>query len=157
MRGLGLAQSGIMKKHMMLLTLLAGTVIGLTACADSEFASLYEAPTGSSSANLITGRWGGSVGGFDVRWVLSPTQVTVANRCGDTIVGATAAAEINASAIRFLESKHSEDNDCFVDIKPGMFTQCSTEPKTNCFELVGKSLTVHGSVLDEIMFTKLQD
>jgi hypothetical protein len=146
-----------MKKRMTLVALLTGTVIGLTACTDSEFDSLYEAPTGNSTANLITGRWGGAVQGFDVRWVLTPTQITVANRCGDTIVGATAAAEINASSIRFLESKHSEDNNCFVDIKPGTFTQCSTQPKTNCFELSEKTLTVHGSALDEIAFTKLQD
>ena len=149
-----------MKQCVTRVAFLFSAVVAVAGCTDTEFDSLYDAPTGTSTANVITGRWGASVEGFDVRWVLTPSQVTIANRCGDTTVGATAAAEINSSTIRFFASKRSEDNNCFVDIKPGMFVRCSTDPlvpKSSCFELKDKTLIVHGATLDQITFTKLQD
>lgn len=131
----------------------------LSSGDSSEFGALYEAPTGTSTAS-IHGLWGGAAEGIDTRWVLAPDQITLAARCGARTVGVEVAAEVSATQIRFLESKQAGSQACFVSTKPLAFVACSTDPvtpKENCFVHAQKQLTIHFSVLDELVLTKLSD
>jgi hypothetical protein len=135
--------------------------IVLAGCmsSGSGYAELYEAPQGTATASMF-GTWGGVVQGLDTRWVLSPGQITLANKCGSRIVGIDVAAEVTDSQIRILESDQSGGNACFVRSMPGTFSACSGDvfdPKDNCFDHDGKQLTIYASDVDFVALTKLTD
>ena len=139
---------------------LALALLLASACSDSNpYADLYKAPVGQATSS-IHGTWGGSVEGFDVRWVLSPSQVTFANKCGDRIVGLDAAAEVTSAMIRILESAEGGNDSCYVRTSPATTPTCSTDPfmpKNNCFVLMGTTLTVYETNVSYLALTKLTD
>jgi len=136
----------------------AATIAGCSGGGD-DFGSLYEAPTGSSTGSLM-GVWGGLLDGLDTRWVLEPDQVTLANKCGSKIVGVAVAAQVDDSQIRVLESGHDGNDSCWVNVAPGTFTVCSTdpfEPKENCFAHDNLQLTIYATDVSYVELTKIED
>lgn len=131
----------------------------LAACGESEYAGLYDAPSGATT-DTIFGTWGGSIQGFDTRWVLATDRITIANKCGDTIVGIDVSAEVSETQIRYLESAQQSEDNCFVKSTPGMTAACSTDeftPKMNCFVHDKKALTVYETPVSFLALTKLSD
>ena len=131
----------------------------LAACGDSEYAGLYEAPSGPTTDSIF-GTWGGNVQGFEIREVLVADRLTIANKCGSTIVGIDVAADVSESQIRVLEAAESSEDDCFVRSMAGMQAVCSTDeftPKMNCFVHDRKSLTIYTTPVELVALTKLSD
>ena len=136
-------------------------LLAAAGCTDdgaSEFASLYDPPSGGTTTSLY-GTWGGAVNGLDTRWVLESNQLTLANRCTATnqIVGVTVTAEVNDTQIRILESKNAKDGNCFVNATPGTMTVCRSEPFLNCFVHSAKDLSLYNDPVTFIKLTKIED
>ena len=132
----------------------------LAACSDeSEFAYLYDPPTGSATDTLY-GTWGGAALTFDTRWVLTPNRIKLANKCGSTIVGVVVSASVDDSHIQILEAADDGGSSCFVHATPQTLTVCSSDPfdpKQNCFEHDGTLLTIYASDVDYLVLDKLTD
>jgi hypothetical protein len=138
-------------------------VLGLAAAAcgggDSEYAYLYEAPQGEATGSLY-GRWGGQVGGSDTRWVFAPDEITLANKCGNKIVGITVAASVDESEIAFLESAEDGNDSCFVRSQPLALPACDDDPFTtdvDCFLHDDTALAVFDDFGDSFTLIKLVD
>lgn len=148
----------------MKMTIALASVLGLGALVGcggggGGFDDLYAAPTGSATGALY-GVWGGTYQVFDTRWVLGSDELTLANKCGNTIVGVTVSARVSDTEISILESDHDGGESCAVNAVPGTFTVCSDDPfvpKDTCFVHAGTSLTLYESDVDYIELTKLED
>lgn len=130
----------------------------VAGCGDSNpYTSLYGAPVGPVTST-IHGRWATSDTGLEVRWVLAPDQVTFANKCGDRIVGLDIAAEVTDTLIRILEGGQAGDDDCYIRSAGASDTlACNPSQTSGCFRIIGTSLTIYGTGVDSVTFTKLSD
>jgi hypothetical protein len=142
-------------------TIFVLAVMVLGACGgggDSDYAYLYDPPTGDSTDGLY-GTWGGSVDSFDTRWVIDADQLILANKCDSKIVGITVAADASDTGIRILESADDGGDSCFVRAMPVEFTVCA-DPEFGgdyCFARDGLSMRMYFTVIDYIDLVKLQD
>jgi len=134
-------------------------LFALAACGDSPnpYLPLFEPTVGGSTTSTIHGTWGVEVQTLQVRWVLAPDRVTIANKCGNRVVGIDVSAEVTPTMIGILEAADSGDSDCFVRTAVGGLTMCTTDPYIQCFLLMGTSLTTYENAFNFTTFTKLSD
>lgn len=151
--------------------------VGTTPAGDSpEGAPLFEAPSGDATADRIEGVWGGvlastsSSWSFDARMRIAATSITFATRCqredgaNGAIVAVTSRARVTSTSLEILESKNDartlDGVTCRAGSHPGKIGRCAPTAlsKTDCFEMSGTSLVLHGATpLEELSLTKLSD
>jgi hypothetical protein len=139
-------------------TMAVGLLVCLAGCdGGNDYGALFGAP--QSTTTSLYGTWGGELDFFEIRWVLAPDRVTLANRCGDRIVGVDASAAVTDSEIRVLEAASAGDSDCSVRTNVGATPACSADPllpKVNCFVHDQRSLFLFG-VSDALELIKQSD
>ncbi len=141
-------------------TALALTLLVVAGCDDStSYASLYEPPTSAPTGSLY-GTWGVEIQAFEVRWLLAPDHVQIANKCGDLIAGIDVDAEVNDTMIRILEAAEGGGEDCFVRTMVSSTPACSPDPlmpKNACFAHAATSLRFHQTTTVYTEFEKVSD
>jgi len=102
----------------------------------AEFAPLFGAPTSATiTGSTLEGLWAGSAS-YDQRVKITKTSITIAQKCGDEIVGVTVAASVTSTTIRVLESKDGASSYyCSVSAQPIVIDACADAYDYDCFLL----------------------